>query len=433
MKNLGALAKPIIDITPADLDELCHQTVQETATIEFKEALPAENGRSEPWLQGGSKIGDYAKLKLLREIIAFANSYGGHLFVGIEETDGRPASAKAVKPVPRVAELARRFETIIRDSIDPPLSAFDCAGIETDGQGGGVLVIQVTPGRLAPHRSAQTKEAYRRHGERSETMTMREIQDLTLARYRSDDDLHRSIEARHEALTGQFVAGDVTRRVSFQCVAVPVGTPFPQVARLADHPALIPAIQCPRLLINDTVHEPLSGVVSGHDLRPLLRGLRLARQDNSQHQIHDAFANGTVQTCLAMNALVSASDSRPKIFLGHLLYVLITTLLTAHRHRLFHHAPFTEYAVSCRLRLDFLGSSGGVLAGPRSEQLGYFPFHESPFHLPTYSFGAVDDLPNLVSMFLRDIHNLAGKDPAGFNVVIDDQELQAAIEASDRS
>lgn len=109
-----------------------------------------------------------------------ANAQGGSLFLGIAETTDKPPRAHAVNPLPRVGELARRFEDQARSCIDPPLSRLQILPIETDGQGGGVVVFRAPPSRAAPHRLTTTRESYVRRGPSTVKMTMREIQDMTL-------------------------------------------------------------------------------------------------------------------------------------------------------------------------------------------------------------------------------------------------------------
>ncbi|MGB5083169.1 MAG: ATP-binding protein [Methylocystis silviterrae] len=55
----------------------------ETIDFELKRALPAKKG-ADPWMTGG-KLGDDAKDELAAEIIAFANTVGGTVIVGIDE------------------------------------------------------------------------------------------------------------------------------------------------------------------------------------------------------------------------------------------------------------------------------------------------------------------------------------------------------------
>lgn len=60
------------------------------------------------------------------------------------------------------------------------------------------MVIRVPQSRLAPHRLQQTRECYIRRADRTEKMTMREIQDLTLQRERGMAALDARFLARRE-------------------------------------------------------------------------------------------------------------------------------------------------------------------------------------------------------------------------------------------
>ena len=89
--------------------------------VEFKETLPGRDGRPDPWLDRADDVGRYAKERLFKAIVAFANTSGGHLILGIAENkDKKPASAKAIAPIVRCADLAERLERAAQ-AIDPPV------------------------------------------------------------------------------------------------------------------------------------------------------------------------------------------------------------------------------------------------------------------------------------------------------------------------
>ncbi|MDE2771107.1 MAG: ATP-binding protein [Bacteroidota bacterium] len=98
------LSKPIRDITHADIESLVASGVPEGEQMEFKKELPAKGtGKQDPWMSGQKRIGSHAKNKILKEVVAFANAYGGLLVLGIEE-DGKakPAVAKKICPIPGI-------------------------------------------------------------------------------------------------------------------------------------------------------------------------------------------------------------------------------------------------------------------------------------------------------------------------------------------
>lgn len=92
----------------------------EFLTTEFKQDLSSKRGGADPWI-GGGNVGDYARLKLLREIVALANTQGGHLVLGIEEDRSvSPRIAGAIKPISRCVVLAERLSQMAQH-IDPPI------------------------------------------------------------------------------------------------------------------------------------------------------------------------------------------------------------------------------------------------------------------------------------------------------------------------
>ena len=127
--------------------------------MEFKRELPAEGtSNQDPWMTDQRTIGGYAKNKILKEVVAFANAYGGVLVLGIEE-DGKaePAVAKKICPIPKCEKAAKRFRDIFRGRVEPKLPVCDIFAVETGSDETGVVVFRV-PGRsrLAPHRITRT-------------------------------------------------------------------------------------------------------------------------------------------------------------------------------------------------------------------------------------------------------------------------------------
>jgi len=173
--------KHISDLNKDDIQRIVDTAVQEDAEVEFKETLPAKKGRKDSWMDGGDNIGNRARNEILEEIIAFANTYGGTLILGIKETSDKPARAHSIYPIPRCAELAERLKLQCRDCIEPQIPIVNIAGIPTEeGTGAGVVIVQLPQSRSGPHRLTSNKECYKRHSDRTEAMSMRDIQDLTL-------------------------------------------------------------------------------------------------------------------------------------------------------------------------------------------------------------------------------------------------------------
>jgi hypothetical protein len=150
----------------------------ESGQVEFKKDIPERNGKLDPW-HAGKDFATYGRDKLFKEIVAFANTLGGHLVLGIEETESKPPTAKAIHPIPRCDDLAERLSRSAQ-AIDPPIRGLLIRGIQVGTDGSGVVVFRIPESPAAPHR-APDLHAYVRRNTESTPMSMREIQAVTLA------------------------------------------------------------------------------------------------------------------------------------------------------------------------------------------------------------------------------------------------------------
>jgi hypothetical protein len=84
---------------PADIQQICADQIPEGTELELKSDLPSKAGRgADPWHAGGG-IGDYARNEIAEEIVAFANTFGGIVCLGINESADHPKRAQSVNPL----------------------------------------------------------------------------------------------------------------------------------------------------------------------------------------------------------------------------------------------------------------------------------------------------------------------------------------------
>lgn len=225
-------SKSLFDISPEDVANL--RGTPEGQTFEIKGDLPAEN-RTKPdsWLkdpaQGALRRGpdDYAKEGIFREIVAFANAEGGWLLIGVKETNDKPKRADSIAPLPACHELADRLQRAADDWLDPPVPGLHFNGIPTEADGRGVVVARVPRSPIAPHRLGvkRTQEAYKRVGAETKPMAMREIQDMTLERSRSQSYVEEAFERARRGYLDVHEGTNYTY-VGYQIVAVPTAGPL---------------------------------------------------------------------------------------------------------------------------------------------------------------------------------------------------------------
>ncbi|MDH5527572.1 MAG: ATP-binding protein [Nitrospirota bacterium] len=224
--------KPLNTITGVDLCQLWLQEIPEGQTVKFKETLPSKSGQ-DPWFNGKNSIGDYARNKILEEIVAFANAGGGNLVIGVRESSDHPKRAVELAPIPRCHELADRLRYAIRDCVDPQIPAVEVIGVSQDDMSDqGAVLIRLPQSRLAPHRLNETKECYIRRADRTEKMWMREIQDMCVDLVRGIQLVDAQFNERSQ-IFDQFTVDGMDNKVpeigsngyyGYRVTALPVGS-----------------------------------------------------------------------------------------------------------------------------------------------------------------------------------------------------------------
>lgn len=79
----------------------------ENHTTEFKAGLSVESGGKHPWQTGKSrKIDAHARDDVLKEVVAFANSDGGNIVIGMAQSRDAEHRATKVLKIPECKVLA---------------------------------------------------------------------------------------------------------------------------------------------------------------------------------------------------------------------------------------------------------------------------------------------------------------------------------------
>lgn len=412
---IDLLSKDIDDIGTAELQALIDSEVPEGEQIEFKKEPPGDQGKPDPWMTG-NKMGNYAKDRILKEVVAFANAYGGAMLIGIDESEDNPAFASAITPVPRCAHLAESLKLVFRDRVEPQLTRIDIAGIPTEEDGSGVVIIRVGKSRLAPHRVTRTRVCPIRRADRSEEMTMREIQDMTLNVSRGLQWVKEKLADRSSRFTKEF-DGIEPRNDKFgiRLTAVPVAEEI-RIDSVFRHGAIDNRydLSWRSVVRRDPGNERC--LEDPPDLRssfswPLLRGAR------AEHQVpvadylppsngfREIYCDGLVEL-----GLVSIADEKHCFLDPDWPIVMFANLAAwADRVRKEARAPSLEYAIEVETYI--LGKGGFV----RKHGGFWLPGHHTPPMLrnakfPTYPLNNPDAITDLLSRFDRDFRNSMRED-----------------------
>ncbi len=409
---LPIFTKPIDRITPDDVRELVDAKFPEGSTVEFKQELPHKNNkkREHPWPAGGD-ITDYSRDALLAELVAFANAHGGTLVLGISESREKPSRADEIKPIPRCGELADRLIDQIRSCIEPKLPIISVKSVPTDDDGNGVVIVRVRQSRSRPHRLVADRQCYYRRADRSEAMTMREIQDLTLVADRGLREIDREFDDRRKRFENWIEEPVKSKNTSeafgVLVVAIPT-TGDINVDRVYQKPDLVPPIRD----FEGSIGKRKIKIIIPHPPtreRPILRGMRRENGTGRLNTYQEVHCNGIVEFGLQR---IREDDKPYGIFMGWVFGLLANSLATIDKFRYAAGAPDIEYA----LELEIFGFPEVVhllnLEGFFGvETLGEFASNPNIF--PRYSVGSRAEFDDLIGIVFTDIHDAVGVDGGG--------------------
>lgn len=217
---MDILRKSLDSITAEDIEDFCTHHPEENAQLEFKCQVPDEKAEKEPWSASNTKLSKPAKKKILRAIVALANSYGGHLILGIKD-DGQD-KADSPTPIPACSQLEKILEDVLRDSVDPQIVGIEMRTVPFPaGSDEGILIIKVPQSRLRPHRSNADKEVYIRIVKSSFAVSMRDIRERILDSRSALERVEAILDSRAIKVRPKY--GEVEPTAAVRITALPTG------------------------------------------------------------------------------------------------------------------------------------------------------------------------------------------------------------------
>ena len=418
----AVLTKQADRIGPGDIHSLIVENVPESAQIEFKENLPAGKGKTDAWLNGGSKIGGHARDRILEEVAAFANAYGGALVLGIAEDRAKPPIAANVVPLPRCTDLAERFRLMFRDCVEPQLPTLDIVPVPTDGDK-GVIVFRAGRSRLGPHRVTTTLVCPVRRADRCESLSMREIRDMTLNLARGTERLERRLRERSRKYEEEFKHLETPDDAfGFRMTAVPVGDEV-RFGSVVTGGNLIEELRPPHVEIGRGSNNRDSRLrtirslhaMHFHDWRPMLRAARVEERHDwnrrvTRYAYAEVHADGLLEWGFVSNRLVGVYPEDPaetNFDSETPVSTLARLLVWADRVRRQASAPGAEYVVQPQFKvtadsINVGGNDDGVVVGT---------IERNDTDFPLYPLETSSEISKTVSHFERDFWNYFRQDP----------------------
>ncbi|OOH71645.1 AlbA family DNA-binding domain-containing protein [Leptospirillum ferriphilum] len=149
------------DLTFQKIKEL---SLSESETLDYKEKVEnSDRGRQ-----------DFAC-----DVCAFANTDGGDLVIGVTERNLVPS---AFPGIDSPAEEQTRLTDIIASRIEPRIHGIDYKILEIDEKGKGLLIVRIPKSYNGPHVDHEKRTFYRRHNEKNDRMSWKEISESFLSR-----------------------------------------------------------------------------------------------------------------------------------------------------------------------------------------------------------------------------------------------------------
>ena len=311
------------------------------------------------------------------------------------------------------------------------MTSLTCRGVQVGGiPNEGVVVFRVSRSVDAPHRlykSGRTQEAYRRVGDESKPMKMREIQDLTLETYRGHERLNREFEiSKKRYLQLKPERSPKVDMVGFRITIVPL-TPL-----TIDRPYLYSNLFNRKFGIKGSFPNSKSLVLETRDaihssrtvgtIRPILRGAnrrwacKYHLEDgppNEDIAIIEVMVNGTI------NVIVKSTCTNPVgVSIHWILADLANALTVAEQSRRIGGNASAEYALELELRYDQYQDISGINTSVAVFSFGLLSegdvFYSKklgpdPLLLPRYRVGSENEFPQLIKKIMDDLYNAVGK------------------------
>ena len=406
---ISVLTKPIEDIGIDDIQALIDSQVREGQEIEFKEGLSTKKHSSDSWLER-RRLSDGAKDTILKQVTAFANAYGGALVLGIRESSTKPSVAEHVAPIPHSADLAERLKLVVRDGVEPQIPTVEATAVPMEDDN-GVVVVRVGASRMAPHRVRSTRVCAVRRDDRTEEMTMREIQDMTLNVARGMERLDRRFSDRAQRFEDEFRRlANPAQAWGVRVTALPVGDEL-RIERVHDGVGLVQGFDEPwRRVVRHRgdAATHLGDWITPLHWRPIIRGARAeydfdADRRSEFHAYREIHCDGLVEVG-GLSCLID-STGRLSFPPDWPLVMLANAVTQADCLRRQSGTPTTEYGVEMEVRVTAPGPvqiAGGAYWRWRPQ----FEPGSAPF--PRYVLGSPEEASQLLGLFNRDFLNHLG-------------------------
>ena len=189
----------LADTTQADIDRLVATSAQEGPHLDFKRDFP-------------TRWDNETKVKVLADVIAFANAGGGDVIYGVDEDSEAKAAAVVPQLLANVDEEVRRLLDIVLNQTEPrvPGVQVQAVPVAVGNVIGHVVAVRVPQSWAGPHRNRINQHFHVREGLRNRPLDVPEVRALFL---RTDSQAQRMRDFRTERL-GKVISRELPCEVA---------------------------------------------------------------------------------------------------------------------------------------------------------------------------------------------------------------------------
>ena len=204
-------AQQVLALTEETLWEFLSLGIPEGLYLDYKEGLSGTFDKD-------------AKREFLKDVTAFANAAGGHLFLGVKEPSEGLLVESQLVGLDNGAALAQDLERLASASIDPRIPGLRIVSVPL-AISKSCVVVHIPPSLSRPHMVSHAghRSFYVRHSESSFPMTTHEIREAVLTSSSAEARARHFVKRR--LLEAREAIGD--GQAAFFLQAMPLISPEP--------------------------------------------------------------------------------------------------------------------------------------------------------------------------------------------------------------
>jgi len=189
--------KPLEELEFADIEQLKSNKICESQILDYKKKFLEDN-------------------KLLKQVSAFANTQGGFLIFGVEET-GKGGYPKEIVGIDRGQINKERMEQIILSNIQPRLNV-KIQIIEHQETSKAIVVVQIPNSYLKPHMNQRDNKFYKRYEFEALPMTELEVSNTYRRRFMGYKEMENYLS---DLLGYEFLEGNALYQIVGRIIIIP--------------------------------------------------------------------------------------------------------------------------------------------------------------------------------------------------------------------